>query len=244
VTSIAGPIVLSSTCQWQGPHSAENTQRPSSERTVAPRGHVMPSGMSARTRSSTDRGAALIDVIVACAIIGILAAISIPNLQASRDRDAARMASRHLAATLQMLRVESIRRNRFVAMRLDPADLGRYATYVDGDGDGVLQADIAAGVDVRLHGDAHLQHFFATVSLRVPFAVPAPESGALVPADSDPVRIGNTDLVSFSPLGSSTSGTIYLAGRDGTLMCVRLLGATGRIRVLRFDQAAGEWRHD
>lgn len=195
-----------------------------------------------RLTSYTSRGAALIDLVFACALIAILAAIAVPSLHASRDRQATRMAARQLANKLQLLKVEAIRRNHHVAMRFDPQDLGRYAAYEDGDGDGVLQADIDGGIDRMLTPSAQLTDSFSTVTLRVAGAVPMPEGGGIAAAESDPVRIGNTDLVSFSPLGSSTSGTIYLAGRDGSQMCVRLLGSTGRARVLWFDRARAAWR--
>jgi len=188
------------------------------------------------------RGAALIDLVFSCALIAVLAAIAIPGLQASRDRDATRMAARHLATKFQLLRVEAVRRNRSVAMRFDPGNLGRFAVYVDGDGDGVLQGDIDQVIDPPLDAGAHLDDFFSAVSLRVALPVPMPDGPGMLPADADPVRIGNTNLVSFSPLGSSTSGTIYLAGREGSQMCVRLLGSTGRVRVLWFDRASASWR--
>jgi type II secretory pathway pseudopilin PulG len=188
------------------------------------------------------RGAALIDLVFSCALIAVLAAIAIPSLQASRDRDATRMAARHLANTFQLLRVDAVRRNRSVAMRFDPGNLGRYATYMDGDGDGVLQGDIDQAIDPLLDPGAHLDDFFSTVSLRVALPLPTPDGAGTLPVEADPIRIGNTNLVSFSPLGSSTSGTIYLAGREGSQMCVRLLGSTGRVRVLWFDRASASWR--
>ncbi|HUE89970.1 MAG TPA: GspH/FimT family pseudopilin [Vicinamibacterales bacterium] len=190
------------------------------------------------------RGAALIDLVVACGLMVVLAAIAIPTLQASRDRDAVRMAARHLTNVLQRLRVEAVRRNRSVAIRFDPDDLGRYATYADGDGDGVLQVDIDRDIDPPFDEPAHVRHFFSTVELRVASTVPVPDGPGVVPAGSDPIRIGSTNLVSFSATGSSTSGTIYLAARDGSQMCIRLLGTTGRVRVLRFDRTSGAWRQD
>jgi Tfp pilus assembly protein FimT len=188
------------------------------------------------------RGVALIDLVFTCALILVLAAIAIPTLQVSRERDAARMAARHLAHKFQLLRVEAVRRNRTVAMRFDPDDLGHVATFVDGDGDGVLQSDIDRGIDTPLDAATHLRGFFAGVELRVASTMPMPDGTGVIAADSDPVRIGNTNLVSFSPLGSSTSGTIYLSARDGSQMCVRLLGSTGRVRVLWFDRASATWR--
>jgi hypothetical protein len=154
------------------------------------------------------------------------------------------MAARFLASKLNLLRVEALRRNRTVAMRFDPDDLGRLEPYVDGDGDGVRQQDITDGIDVPLEPEAHVSQYFQAVAFRIPAAVPEPDGGGVINANADPVRIGNTDLLSFSPVSTSTSGTIYLAGRGGTQVCVRILGTTGRVRVLRFDQSSGIWRPD
>ena len=57
----------------------------------------------------------------------------------------------------------------------------------------------------------------------------------------DPVRIGSSSLMSFTPLGTATPGTIYLRGRDGSQYAVRVLGATGRTRVLRDAPGTREW---
>lgn len=189
------------------------------------------------------RGAALVDVIFTCSFIALLAAVAIPSVHASRERDAAVMAARYVASKLQLLRIEAMRRNVVVAMRLDPLDIGRFAMYFDGDGDGVSQHDVASGVDPALEDASHVTAQFPRVGLRIPITVPAPDGVGVLTADSDPVRIGNSNFVSFGPLGTSTSGTIYIAGA-GTQLCVRIFGATARIRVLRFDRATGSWRQD
>ena len=48
-------------------------------------------------------------------------------------------------------------------------------------------------------------------------------------------------LFSFTPLGTSSSGTFYVTGRDGSRFAVRVLGATGRARLLRYLPASDEW---
>ncbi len=197
-----------------------------------------------RTESRSARGAALLDVLFTCSFIALLAAIAIPSLHASRERDAVEMAARHLASRMNLLRIEAIRRNGYVAMRFDPDDVGLYGTFVDGDGDGVLQNDVNNGVDTALDRQAHVADNFASVSFRVPVDVPSPDGGGIVAAESDPIRIGKSNFVTFSPLGTSTSGSIYLAGRGGTQFCVRIFGATGRIRVMRFDPGTATWRQD
>jgi hypothetical protein len=190
------------------------------------------------------RGAALLDLVFACGLLVVMAAIAIPSLQAARERDSARLAARHLATKLTLLRVDAIRRNRAVAVRFDPDDLGRIAVYADGDGDGVLQQDIDAFIDTPLEASSHIAEIFAPVSLAIPFTMPAPDGDGLVLAGSDPVRLGSSAFLSFSPLGSATSGTIYLAGRGGVPACVRVFGATARVRVLWFDRTSGTWRAD
>lgn len=191
-----------------------------------------------------ESGFALLDLVFTCALIIVMAAVAIPSLHAARERDAAIMAARHLASRLSLLRVDALRRNRAVGVRFDPDDVGQFRTYADGDGDGLSQQDIDAEVDAPLEPETHVSDLFALVAFHVPISIPAPDGSAVITADSDPVRIGNTNFLSFSPVGTATSGTIYLAGRGGTQMCVRVFGATGRVRVLRFDRATSTWQQD
>ena len=58
---------------------------------------------------------------------------------------------------------------------------------------------------------------------------------------ADPLRIGSSNLLSFTPFGTATPGTIYVRGRDGTQLAVRVLGATARARVLRYVPRTREW---
>jgi type II secretory pathway pseudopilin PulG len=195
-------------------------------------------------RFSSMRGFALVDLIFSCALMAIIAAIAIPARHATRDRDAARLAAKYLATRMQVVRLEALKRNTTVALRFDPVDLGRIGTYVDGDGDGVLQRDIEVGTDPSLLPDTRLEEVFESVAFRIANDLPDPEGGATLGAGSDPIRLGASNFLSFSPLGGATSGTLYLAGRAGAQVCVRVLGATGRLRVLWFDTASGTWRQD
>jgi hypothetical protein len=47
--------------------------------------------------------------------------------------------------------------------------------------------------------------------------------------------------MSFSAVGTSSSRTIYVRGADGSEYAVRVLGATGRTRVLRYLAASRTW---
>jgi type II secretory pathway pseudopilin PulG len=194
------------------------------------------------TRSS--RGVALVDVLVAAALMVTILGIAVPSLLSARSRNVARLAARHMASRIQVLRLEALKRNAVVAWRLDPGELGLIATVVDGDGDGVRQVDMDAGIDRSIQRDLHIRDLFADVSFRIARDVPNPDASGTLLAGSDPIRIGTSNFLAFSASGSTSSGTLYLADQGGSQVCVRIFGATGRVRVLWFDEASGTWRQD
>lgn len=194
--------------------------------------------------TSSNRGFALVDVVFACGLVAIIAGIAIPAMKVTRDRDAARLAGRYLATRFQAARLDALRRNTSVAIRFDPTQPGLMNTYVDGDGDGVLQRDVDAGTDYPLGAGTRVADVFDSVAFRIAADTPDPDGTATLVAGSDPVRLGSSNFLTFSPLGGSTSGTIYLAARTGSQVCVRVLGATGRLRVLWYDTVGRTWRQD
>ena len=74
--------------------------------------------------------------------------------------------------------------------------------------------------------------------MSIPEIPPGP--GILMPG-SDPVRFGRSDIITFTPRGTSSSGTLYVSDRDGTAVAVVLYGGTGRIRIWRFDRDRWLW---
>jgi type II secretory pathway pseudopilin PulG len=201
------------------------------------------SEQAGKTFATAERGAALVDILAAVGLVAVLSGIAIPTWSATRQQAAARAGARYLATRLQQVRIEALKRNVTVALRIDPSDLDRLGVYADGDGDGVLESDITRGIDRLIEPEARLSDF-TSVGLRVVRDVPEPETGTLLAAGSDALRTGSSSLVSFSPLGTATSGTLYLAAETGPQMAIRILGVTGRLRILRYDAAARQWRDD
>ncbi len=177
-------------------------------------------------------GFSLLELLVVVAIAGIVMGLAIPAMLATLDRSRGSAAARYLAARMATLRAQAVNRARNVALRFEADERGvRFAVYVDGNGNGVRIADIDSGIDELLEADVHLSNLFPGVVI----AAPAEREGL------DGVRLGGSSLLSFTPSGTSTSGSIYLRGRDGTQWMVRVLGATARARVLRYVEASGEW---
>jgi type II secretory pathway pseudopilin PulG len=190
------------------------------------------------------RGYTLLETICAAALCTILGAIAVPVIGGTLDRERTIIGTQFLAGQLQRARLEALKRARTVAVHVALAgERTSIQLFVDGDGDGVRQHDVDDGVDPPLAPREFLDDRSRGVSLRINQAVSDIGGTGDLAAGDDPLRIGNTALLAFSPLGSATSGTLYIAGHRGPQMAIRIFGGTGRVRVMTFDAQARQWRH-
>jgi type II secretory pathway pseudopilin PulG len=199
-------------------------------------------GPPGRGPAAPPPGFSLVEAVVVLAVMALTAAVALPILDEARAAAEAAAAARHVAATLASVRLDAARRGRAVALRFDQAPARGFVRVVDGNGDGVRAADVAAGVDVPLGPPDRLEHHFRDAGFRLVWTVPAIDDAGTLSAGDDPVRLGPVDQLTFTPLGTATSGTLYVAGRRGHQFAVRVFGATGRTRVLRYDPGGGTWR--
>jgi prepilin-type N-terminal cleavage/methylation domain-containing protein len=186
------------------------------------------------------KGYSLLEVLMTMTILVILAGVAIALAHSSVDRSRAAGAARYVAGRMAMGRFEAVRRSAHVAIRfLEQADGYWVQTFVDGNRNGVLTRDIAAGIDPAITASEQLETHFSGVKFGIQPNVTGIDPGPFNTAD--PIQIGGSMLLSFSPHGSSTSGTVFLHGLRGNQFAVRVLGATGRTRVLEFNHATGTW---
>jgi len=192
--------------------------------------------------AASDRGAALIDILAALALILAMTVMAAPVVGGTLDREHTIVAAHHLAGQLQRARMESLKRSAAVAVRFElVGERAAARLYVDGNGNGVLQRDIDRGTDPPLAGVEWLDAHAGGVSLRINQPVTDAGGSESLEPGSDPLRIGRTALVTFSPLGSSSSGTLYVAAHRGPQMAIRVYGASGRVHVLMFDARSRQW---
>jgi hypothetical protein len=193
----------------------------------------------------TDAGGyTLVDTTCAAALCVVMAAIAVPVIGGTLDRERTIIGAQFLAGQLQRARLEALKRARTVAVYVGiVGERTRIQLFVDGDGDGVRQQDVEDGIDPALAPEQFVDDHSRGVSLRINQAVTDIGGAGDLAAGDDPLRIGNTALVAFSPLGSATSGTLYIAGHRGPQMAIRVFGGTGRVRVMTFDAQARQWRH-
>ena len=187
-------------------------------------------------------GAAFIDIIVAISLCLLITVIAVPVIGGTLDRERTIVGTQYLAGQLQRARLDALKRARSVAVRLQMVDdRTQFRLFADGNGNGVLQADIDRGIDPPLAPAEWLDDRARDVSLRINQDITdVAGSNGLAPGD-DPLRIGQTSILAFSPLGSATGGTLYVAAHRGPQMAIRVFGATGRVRVLMFDAPTGQW---
>jgi prepilin-type N-terminal cleavage/methylation domain-containing protein len=186
------------------------------------------------------RGYSVLEMLVAVALLVIVSGMAVPIMFSAVDHARAAAAARYLAAKLALNRMTAVKRSTYVALRFESRD-GQYhfRTYVDGNGDGIRTVDVARNIDMPQGLSEALEYNFPGVTFGLSEGVSpvSPDEGL----SADPVRIGRSEFLSFSPLGSATSGTLYIRGRPKHQFAVRILGATGRVTVLRFDFRNRRW---
>lgn len=181
----------------------------------------------------TARGYSLVELMAALFVAVALAAVSVPFLRAWAAEARLLGAGRVFKGEFLRARSMAVRSSTHTAIRFERGadDTWFYALYADGNHNGVLSADIKRGLDRRVGEprrlDAGAPGVFVGIHPNVP-AVP-PDSGTLDPAR--PVQFGSAAMLSFSPLGTATPGTFYLAG-EARQAAVRVTPGTARVRLL------------
>ena len=185
-------------------------------------------------------GTSLVEVLIATAVALILGAISVPALNARRGSLHAAGAARHVASLVQATRAEALKRGVHVAMVFRSSSEGyRFAMFADGNYDGVRSADMAAGTDRQVSAWVRIGDQFPGTAFGIVPGVADPDSGSSL--SGSPLKLGGSSMLSFGPAGGATSGTLYVRGPADQQYAVRLLGATGRSRLLRFDFGERRW---
>jgi type II secretory pathway pseudopilin PulG len=180
----------------------------------------------------------LIEVLLATALAATLVGIAVPVTSSALDDLHTAGAARHVASRISAARIDAVTRSAAAAIRFEPVD-GDYVftSFLDGNGNGVRTADIRTGTDPATSRGERLRDNYAGVRFGLKSGIPDLDGTTGI---ADGVRIGAARILSLSPNGSATSGTIYLHGRRAQF-AIRVLGATGRTRVFEYDEGARTW---
>lgn len=208
--------------------------------TLASRGH----GSTAQDRSGSfptgpklparTTGVGLIECLLVMVVGIIVLSISLPRATSYLHESRLRGAAFHLRGLLRQARARAIRERRHIGIVFDEVEGDpALSWFADGNGNGIRRRDIGRGLDPRLRDPWRLSRVFPGVRYG---SLPAGADEPFFPG----LRIGRSKILSFSPIGVSTSGTLFLSNEYGIVYAVVILGSTGRIRVARFRK--GRWQ--
>ena len=175
-------------------------------------------------------GYSLLELLVALSIIVLMGSVALPNIRGFRQESALIGAAQRFKAEFMRARSIATMKNTQTAIRFEKDSSGQtfYSTYIDGNFNGVYSAEIAVGIDPRIAGPFRLDAGQAGVIVGVLPDVPAPDGGKL---GTEPIRFGNSRMVSFSPIGTGTPGTFYLRTKS-TMAGVRVTAGSARVRIM------------
>lgn len=176
------------------------------------------------------------------ALILTVSAVAMPGITATIDDSRAIGAARYLSTRLQLARMAAVARSADVGLKfVESGDGYSYTTYVDANGNGVRTVDIDHGIDTVLQPAERLRDLFYGVDFGVRENLPAVDPGGKPPGP-DPIKLGAANILTFTPIGTSSSGSLYILGRSGAQYVIRIFGESGKTRVLKFDVRAKKWR--
>jgi hypothetical protein len=182
-----------------------------------------------------------IEILFVLGAAATVSAVAVPETLVTLDDSRAAAAARYVSTRLQRTRMEAVSRNGSAALRVTRLpDHYDFTTYVDGNRNGVLSRDIQSGVDRVIQPVDRLGDHFTGVDFGAISDLPPADPTGTAPG-SDPIRLGSSDMVTFTPTGTATSGSLYIRGRRDAQYVVRVYGETGKTRILKFNARTGQW---
>jgi type II secretory pathway pseudopilin PulG len=214
-------------------------------RAMLPRRPVVTGRIGEPFRGNRDRGVSFVESLIAVFLVGLLAVAALPAMRTWIDDARLSAATSRMTLLFRRLRSQAVANASCRGVVFDMVDGSViYRVVEDGNGNGIRRSDVEDGVDPVVDGPVSLPDEHGGVRFGIldtcPVPVLPPGHGAL-DDPHDPIRFGSSDLVSFTPLGASSSGTVYLLSPGGRMRAVSLYGVTGRIRVWDFLPGRSAW---
>jgi prepilin-type N-terminal cleavage/methylation domain-containing protein len=193
--------------------------------------------------SSTARGFSLPELLVGIAILAIVFLLGIPALGELNGQMTIRAASTTIATILHEAHMRALFTRCDVGIKWTTLNGDVVlAVYQDGNDNGVTSVDIRKGVDKLVQGPVSMKGRFGRITFSfIPGFAGLDPSGAPIGNLADPIRLGLSDISSFSPSGSCTPGSIYISDQRGRQEVVRMHPIMSRIQVLEYRAGQKRW---
>lgn len=189
------------------------------------------------------RGTSLPELLVVLLILGLVFALSLPALTDVLAEEGLATAAREVSAILTAARTRAVFQGAEVGVKWisTGGDLV-LSTHQDGNGNGVMTADIRKGVDRLVAGPYWFRSRYPGISFSfVPGFDDLDPGGAPIGDVTDPLRFGRSDICSFSPLGKSSPGSVYLSNSKRRQAAVRVTPSTAKIQIFTWHGKTLKW---
>lgn len=184
-------------------------------------------------------GFSAVEVLVVLALVGLFILFTGTNwagMQKQKDFEIFALETLNL---FEKCRWKALNERRYAGAVLQRINQDYFAAlYQDGNGNGIRRADIQSGVDPRFYGPLKLSRAMEDIHVGIlnPQIPEIPPKTGIIPNASDPVKFGSSDIVSFSPFGDSSSGTLYLGcASQQQMYAIVLFGSTARLSLWKFS---------
>jgi hypothetical protein len=184
------------------------------------------------------------ELVAVLAIVAAVAGFAVPGVVQLSSALSVRSSAAQVGAMLFQARAIAISRGRYVGVKFRRnGNRYEWAMYGDGNGNGIRTAEIAKGVDRPIGIAFPWNRNDVLPGILTGSRVPDPgDPKKALDRPGDPIRFNTSDICSFSPLGESTPGSIYLwDGRD-RMAVVRVFGRTAKLRTLYYRRGEKEWK--
>jgi prepilin-type N-terminal cleavage/methylation domain-containing protein len=184
------------------------------------------------------RGLSLLELLVVLFLIGIFVVVTTANLTATQRRLDFDYFAREVLNSLEGCRWKAMNERCYTGIVVDqsPSGLYRFSFFKDGNRNGIRKIDIESGTDKPIYRPLNI--YRASGDMKAAVLNPGvpeipPKKGVLDPFD--PVKFGKSNIISFSPDGQSSSGTLYLACHSQERMyAIVMYGPTAKISLWKY----------
>jgi hypothetical protein len=192
----------------------------------------------------SNAGLSIFELLLGMTTLAGMLAIATPGVMRLREEVSLRSAVHETSVAFYLARSYAISRNRNVGLKFRRnGERWEWALYADGNGNGVRTAEIVSGVDRFLGITYPWTRNDVLPGIMTGTRVPDPGSpGHYLDRPEDPIRFNVSDICSFSAMGESTPGSVYLwNGHDG-MAVLRVFGQTAKLRSLYYRRGDREWK--
>jgi prepilin-type N-terminal cleavage/methylation domain-containing protein len=196
-----------------------------------------------RALRPVSRGVTLPELLTTLALLSLGAGLSGAAVHAYAGMTSLRAAAQEVASVFFQARSRAVHRNAYCGVKWTSRD-GDLTLEIhdDGDGDGVRNDDIDGGVDPHVFGPVSVRSRWPMVKVGfIPGFTARDPRGNPVGDLSDPIRFGRSDVASFSPVGDSSPGSVWLGDDRSRQALVRLTPGSATISVYEWVAARRTW---